>query len=113
MARLVQKFGGTSVADVPRIRKAAEIALQAAADGHEVATVVSAMGHTTDELISLAEQLSNEPSAREMDMLLSTGEQQTIALMSIAIQALGGQAKSFTGGASRHRDRVQSWAGQN
>lgn len=97
MARIVQKFGGTSVADVPRIRKAAEIALQAAAEGHEVATVVSAMGHTTDELISLAEQLSSEPSARELDMLLATGEQKTIALMSIAIQALGGQAKSFTG----------------
>ncbi|HEY9868185.1 MAG TPA: aspartate kinase [Candidatus Obscuribacterales bacterium] len=97
MGRLVQKFGGTSVADVKRIRKAAEIAVKAASEGHEVAAVVSAMGHTTDELIALAEQVSPEPSAREMDMLLSTGEQVSIALMSMAIQSLGRQARSFTG----------------
>jgi aspartate kinase len=97
MTRLVQKFGGTSVADVQHIRKAAEIAVAAAADGHEVTTVVSAMGHTTDHLISLAEQITDQPSAREMDMLLMTGEQQSIALMSMAIQSLGGQARSFTG----------------
>jgi len=97
MGRLVQKFGGTSVADVQRIRRAAEIAIAAAADGHEVTTVVSAMGHTTDHLIALAEQVTSEPSAREMDMLLTTGEQQSIALMSMAIHSLGGRARSFTG----------------
>lgn len=97
MARLVQKFGGTSVADVQLMRRAAEIAVNAAAEGHEVATVVSAMGHTTDHLISLAEQITPQPNPREMDMLLMTGEQQSIALMSMAIQSLGGQARSFTG----------------
>ncbi len=97
MSRLVQKFGGTSVADVAHIRKAAEIAVAAAEDGHEVATVVSAMGHTTDHLIELAHQLDAQPNARELDMLLVTGEQQTIALMSMAIQSLGAQARSFTG----------------
>lgn len=97
MARLVQKFGGTSVGDVNRIRKAAEIAVKSASEGHEVATVVSAMGHTTDHLISMAEEISTAPDAREMDMLLSTGEQVSIALMSMAIQSLGWQARSFTG----------------
>ncbi len=98
MGRLVQKFGGTSLADVHKIRKAAEIAVEAASEGNEVATVVSAMGHTTDRLISLAEEISDTPSAREMDMLLTTGEQVSIALMSMAIQSLGYQARSFTGG---------------
>lgn len=98
MSRLVQKFGGTSLADVNKIRKAAEIAVEAAHSGNEVATVVSAMGHTTDHLISLAEQVTDNPSAREMDMLLTTGEQQSIALMTMAIQSLGYQARSFTGG---------------
>jgi aspartate kinase len=100
MARLVQKFGGTSVADVGKIMKAAEIAVQAASEGHEVTTVISAMGHTTDHLVSLAEQIFPEIGrrpAREMDMLLATGEQVSIALMSMAIQSLGYQARSFTG----------------
>lgn len=97
MARLVQKFGGTSIADVNKIRKAAEIAVEAAASGNEVATVVSAMGHTTDHLITLAEEITSAPSPREMDMLLATGEQVSIALMSMAIQQLGYQARSFTG----------------
>src|SRR5271170_6552025 len=97
MSRIVQKFGGTSVADLQHIRKAAQIAVNAAEQGHEVATVVSAMGHTTDHLISLAQEISTEPNPRELDMLLATGEQQSIALMSMAIQSLGGQAKSFTG----------------
>ncbi len=97
MGRLVQKFGGTSVADVGKIRKAAEIAVKNASEGNEVAIVVSAMGHTTDQLVSLAEEISDTPDAREMDMLLSTGEQVSIALMSMAIQSLGWQARSFTG----------------
>lgn len=97
MGRLVQKFGGTSVADVQHIKKAAAIAVEAARDGHEVVTVVSAMGHTTDHLIELAEQVNELPNPREMDMLLATGEQMSIALMSMAIQSLGYQARSFTG----------------
>lgn len=100
MARIVQKFGGTSVADVGKIRKAAEIVVKAAGEGHEVTTVVSAMGHTTDNLISLAEQItpsSGERNAREMDMLLATGEQVSIALMTMAIQNLGYEARSYTG----------------
>lgn len=97
MARLVQKFGGTSVADIQKIRRAAEIAVKNASEGHEVATVVSAMGHTTDKLISMAEEINENPNAREMDMLLATGEQVSIALLSMAIQSLGWQARSFTG----------------
>ncbi len=97
MGRLVQKFGGTSLADIGKIKNAAEIAVAAAHEGHEVATVVSAMGHTTDQLIGLAEEITDSPNPREMDMLLTTGEQVSIALMSMAIQSLGYQARSFTG----------------
>lgn len=97
MGRLVQKFGGTSIADVNKVRKAAEIAVEAASSGNEVATVVSAMGHTTDHLITLAEEITTTPNPREMDMLLATGEQVSIALMSMAIQSLGYRARSFTG----------------
>ncbi len=97
MGRLVQKFGGTSLADIGKIKNAAEIAVAAAHEGHEVATVVSAMGHTTDQLIGLAEEITDAPHPREMDMLLTTGEQVSIALMSMAIQSLGYQARSFTG----------------
>jgi aspartate kinase len=95
--KLVQKFGGTSLADIDCISKAAGIAVNAASDGHEVVAVVSAMGHTTDQLISLAKQVSQAPNSRELDMLLATGEQQSIALMTMAIQKLGWQARSFTG----------------
>jgi aspartate kinase len=100
MTRLVQKFGGTSVADVQKIKRAAEITAQAAAAGHEVTTVVSAMGHTTDHLIELAEQVMADPhgqASREMDMLLATGEQVSIALFTMALQSLGVNARSFTG----------------
>jgi aspartate kinase len=98
MSKLVLKFGGTSVADVDCIRKAAQIIVNEASDGHEVLAVVSAMGDTTDRLISLAKKVSPSPSARELDMLLTTGEQQSVALMTMAIQECGGQAKGFTGG---------------
>ncbi len=95
--KLVQKFGGTSLANIECISKAASIAVKAAAEGDEVVTVVSAMGQTTDDLISLAHQINHSPNSRELDMLLATGEQQSIALMSMAIQHLGWQARSFTG----------------
>jgi len=98
MSKIVQKFGGTSVADIDHIRKAAQIVVNATNEGHEVLAVVSAMGDTTDKLISLARTITPNPTARELDMLLTTGEQQSVALMSMAIHECGGQARSFTGG---------------
>jgi nucleoid DNA-binding protein len=75
MALLVQKFGGTSVADVERIQAVARRIARSREEGHDLVIVVSAMGHTTDELTSLARAISSDPPQREMDMLLSTGEQ--------------------------------------
>jgi aspartate kinase len=94
---LVQKFGGTSVADANKILAAARRAIRAHGEGNQVIVVVSARGHTTDELIELAREISERPPAREMDMLLATGEQVSIALMAMAIQELGVPAISFTG----------------
>jgi aspartate kinase len=93
----VQKFGGSSVATAERIMRAARRAIRAKQQGKQVIVVVSARGDTTDELISLAREISERPPAREMDMLLSTGEQISIALMAMAIQSLGEPAISFTG----------------
>jgi aspartate kinase len=93
----VQKFGGSSVANAERIMAAARRAIRARQAGQQVIVVVSARGDTTDELISLAREISEQPPAREMDMLLSTGEQISIALMAMAIQSLGVPAISFTG----------------
>src|SRR3984957_538284 len=97
LALVVQKFGGSSVATAERIMRAARRAIRARQAGNQVIVVVSARGDTTDELISLAREISEHPPAREMDMLLSTGEQISIALMAMAIQALGEKAISFTG----------------
>ncbi len=97
MPIIVQKFGGTSVADSGKILAAARKAIRAKQQGNKVVVVVSAMGHTTDELIALARQISENPPAREMDMLLSTGEQVSVALMAMAIHALGHEAVSMTG----------------
>jgi len=94
---VVQKFGGTSVANAQRIMAAARRAIRAKQDGNQVIVVVSARGDTTDELIELAREITEQPPAREMDMLLSTGEQISIALMAMAIQTLGERAISFTG----------------
>jgi aspartate kinase len=94
---VVQKFGGSSVATAERIMAAARRALRAKQAGNQVIVVVSARGDTTDELISLAREISDQPPAREMDMLLSTGEQISIALVAMAIQTLGQPAISFTG----------------
>ena len=96
MAVLVQKFGGSSVADADKIMNVAR-RVAASASGNQLVVVVSAMGKTTDGLLSLARQISTTPDLREMDMLLSTGEQVTIALLSMALQSLGLKAKSFTG----------------
>ena len=97
VALIVQKFGGTSVADSDKILAAARRALRAHQRGDQVVVVVSARGHTTDELISLAKEICEQPPARELDMLLSTGEQVSVALMAMAIQSLGVPAISFTG----------------
>ncbi len=97
MSLLVQKFGGTSLADSAKILAAARRAIQAHNRGDQVLVVVSARGHTTDELIALAREITEKPPAREMDMLLSTGEQVSVALMAMAIQSLGVPAISFTG----------------
>jgi aspartate kinase len=98
MGIIVQKFGGTSVADAEKIMAAARKAIRTQQQGHQVVVVVSAMGHNTDMLIDLASQVSSHPPAREMDMLLSTGEQVSVALMAMAVHELGSQAVSLTGG---------------
>ncbi len=98
MSLIVQKFGGTSVADVEKIRAAARKAIRAQRQGHQVVMVVSAMGKNTDALLDLAGQISRRAPAREMDMLLSTGEQVSVALVAMAIHDLGAKAVSLTGG---------------
>ncbi len=95
---VVMKFGGTSVADADRIRRAAQRAIQAQKKGKQVVMVVSAMGKTTDHLLNLAGEVSENPPRRELDMLLTTGEQVSISLMAMAINAAGQEAISLTGG---------------
>ena len=92
---IVQKFGGTSVADTDKIKNVADVVLREKQNGNDVVVVVSAMGHTTDHLVKMAKALSPNPSSREMDMLLSTGEGVSIALLAMAIQAKGYDAVSF------------------
>src|SRR2546428_3195474 len=96
MPLLGQKFGGPSVADAEKITNVAR-RVAASAPGNQLVVVVSAMGKTTDGLLALARQISTAPDLREMDMLLSTGEQVTIALLAMALQTLGIKARSFTG----------------
>jgi aspartate kinase len=97
MALLVQKFGGTSVADVERIQAVARRIARSREQGHELVIVVSAMGHTTDQLTGLARAINSNPPQRELDMLLATGEQVSIALLSMALHAEGVPAVSMTG----------------
>jgi aspartate kinase len=97
MTRLVQKFGGSSLSDIGRLKRIAKIVADTASLGHELAVVVSAMGRTTDQLIDTADQISSSPNPRELDLLLATGEQQSIALMAMALEELGMHARSFTG----------------
>lgn len=94
---VVQKYGGSSVANVERIQKVAERVVSYQKKGYELVVVVSALGDTTDELVELADKINSDPSEREMDMLLSTGEQISVALLAMAIHKLGAQAISFTG----------------
>jgi aspartate kinase len=98
VALIVQKYGGTSVGSAERIKKVADRVIQTVRAGHSVVVVVSAMAKATDGLLALAQDITNEPSRREMDMLLATGEQVTIALLSMALQAAGQPAISLTGG---------------
>jgi len=97
MALIVQKYGGTSVANVERIKKVAENIYKTRSQGNKMVVVVSALGDTTDELISLAKQINPQPSSREMDMLLATGEQVSIALLAMALEAINVPVISFTG----------------
>ena len=97
MSIIVQKYGGTSVGTAERIRTVAARILKTQRGGEQVVAVVSAMSGVTNNLIELAEQLSDSPTEREMDVLLATGEQTTIALTAMAINAMGGKAISFTG----------------
>ena len=97
MSLIVAKFGGTSVASPERIKKVAARLIAKKQAGHSVVAVVSAMGKTTDELVSLASALNGNPPAREMDRLLSTGEQVSMALLAMALEARGYRAMSFTG----------------
>ncbi len=92
---IVQKFGGTSVADTDKIKNVAKTVIKEKNNGNDVVVVVSAMGHTTDYLVKMAKDLSPNPSGREMDMLLSTGEGVSIALLAMAIQSQGYDAVSF------------------
>lgn len=94
---LVQKYGGTSVADPERIKNVARRAIAAKKSGKSPVIVVSAMGDSTDDLIDLAAQLNTQPSAREYDMLLATGEQVSISLLAMAIQGMGYEAVALTG----------------
>jgi aspartate kinase len=97
MSLVVQKYGGTSVGSVERIQAVAQRIIKTATMGNSIVVVVSAMGKTTDGLVKLANAISTNPSRREMDMLLSTGEQVSIALLSMALQELGQPAISLTG----------------
>jgi aspartate kinase len=97
VALIVQKYGGTSVGSAERIKRIAERVVETAGAGNEVCVVVSAMGATTDDLLGLAAEVSSEPHARELDMLLTAGERISMALLSMAIIDLGRQAISFTG----------------
>jgi aspartate kinase len=110
MAIIVQKYGGSSLSDIDKLKKVASLIAEAKKIGNEVVVVVSAMGKTTNQLIELANSISQNPEKRELDMLLSTGERTTMALLCIALHNLGFKAVSLTGSQSgiitndRHND---------
>ncbi|GAB3605300.1 aspartate kinase [Conyzicola nivalis] len=97
MSLIVQKYGGSSVADAEGLKRVAKRIVETRKAGHEVVVVVSAMGDTTDELLDLAEQVVPVPSGRELDMLLTAGERISMALLAMAIKSLGVEARSYTG----------------
>lgn len=111
MGIVVQKYGGTSVGDPEKIKNVARRMIRYKEAGNQVVTVVSAMGHTTDGLVDLAAQITDKPPEREMDMLLSTGEQISIALLAMAIRSMGHDVISLTGGqAGIHTNKVHTKA---
>ena len=97
MGRIVQKFGGSSVADAESIKRVARRIARTRGEGHDVIIVISAMGDTTDDLMDLALKVSPRPKSRELDMLLTTGERQSAALLAMALSDLGVEAVSYTG----------------
>ncbi|MFE7632051.1 aspartate kinase [Kocuria sp. NPDC057446] len=97
MSLIVQKFGGSSVADADGVRRVARRIVETRNRGHDVVVVVSAMGDTTDELLDLANEVTRKPPARELDMLLTAGERISMALLAMAVSGMGAPAKSFTG----------------
>jgi aspartate kinase len=112
---IVQKYGGSSVASAERIKEVARRVVRARRRGNQLVVVLSALGNSTDDLTALAHQISNNPAERELDMLISTGEQVSVALLAIAIHSLGYQAISFTGAqvgiitdSAHSRARIQS-----
>ena len=111
MALIVQKFGGSSVRDRERIFNVARIVAQTHNAGNDVVVVVSAQGDTTDDLIAKAAEITHNPSAREMDMLMASGEQISIALLAMALNEIGCHATSLTGWqAGFHTDRAYTKA---
>ena len=96
MALLIKKFGGTSVGDIKKIQAIAQSICQSKESGNDIVVVVSAMGKSTDKLNKLAESISKNPNSRELDMLLSTGEQVTISLLSMSLNEYGIPAISLS-----------------
>ena len=105
MAIIVQKYGGTSVGDTERIKSVARRLCSAQDEGYQVLAVVSAMGRSTDELLKMAHNISKEPPERELDMLLSTGERISVALLAMAIHELGHKAIIAERQPGRHQDQ--------
>ena len=97
MSLVVQKYGGTSVGDIERIKNVASRVIKTKNQGHDVVVVVSAMAGETDKLIRLAQQITPVPDERELDVLVSTGEQVSIALLAMALKAMGSNSKSYLG----------------
>ena len=103
MALIVQKYGGTSVGSTDRIRNVARRVARYHREGHQLVIVVSAMSGETNRLLALAKELSADPNPRELDVVAATGEQVTIGLLAIALEAIGIKARSFTGGQGKVR----------
>ncbi len=113
MSRIVQKYGGTSVGDVERIKNVAERIKAARDEGHEVVVVLSARAGVTNELIARAKGLCPNPSERELDQLLAIGEQESIALMAMALHGISVPAVSYTGRPGRHLHRQGPHQGED
>ena len=113
MPIIVQKYGGTSVGSVERIQAVADRVVRAREDGNDVVVVVSAMGHTTDELLAMAHGIATAPDPRELDMLLTAGERIAMSLLGIAINARGCRAASYTGSQAGIMTDTQHGVGQD